>query len=452
MVFKSFRVKVIARLLLITVLIVIVIYFITKPYYYFTIGELIVLLIVLIIELIFFIEKGYRQISQMLESLKERDFNLKFKPVEKGFTFYQQAHILNELVQSYRDVRIDKEVHYQFLNLIVDQLNYGIICFDLNGDVRLANKAIKQLCGVNSINHISLVNRIDKGLSCEMETLKSGDEKLISVIKDGENFKYTISCSEIKLLEDRFKLVSLHNIHSTLQEHELDSHKKLIRILTHEIMNSVTPILSLSESMNENLRDDKGNVRELDKISKQEAEDIILGYEAIEIRSRALMRFVNDFRSLTRLPEPKLEVIQMDNFLRNILSLYRSEIDEKAIKCSVFLSPEINTVTADRSMLDQILINLLKNSIEALTDSFRPEITIESSIEQNHILIGITDNGKGISPDNLDKVFIPFFTTKKDGSGIGLSLSQYMMQLQGGAISVKSIQGFKTTFTLRFPR
>jgi two-component system, NtrC family, nitrogen regulation sensor histidine kinase NtrY len=450
--YKSFRIKVIGRLLLITSLIVVIIYFITKPYYYFTVGELIILTIALIIELVFFIEKGYRQIGQMLESLKERDFNLKFKPVEKGFVFHQQAQILNQLVQSYRDIRIDKEVHYQFLNLIVDQLSYGIICFDITGNVRLANRTLKQLCGINTINHISAVNRIDKNLSNEMEILSSGNEKLIEVFKDGENFKYTISCSDIRLLDERFKLVSLHNIHSTLQEHELNSHKKLIRILTHEIMNSVTPILSLSESMNENLKDDRGNFRELDKISKQEAEDIILGYEAIEIRSRALMRFVNDFRSLTRLPEPKLELISIDNLLKNILSLYRAELEDKQIKPNVFLSPEVEFLTADKVMLEQILINLLKNSIEALVGAFMPEIHIESTLEKDHVLITITDNGKGIPPEDLDKVFIPFFTTKKDGSGIGLSLSQYMMNLQGGTISVKSVQGLKTTFALRFPK
>jgi len=169
-----------------------------------------------------------------------------------------------------------------------------------------------------------------------MKKLKSGEEKLISILKEGENFKYTIACSEIRLLDDRYKLISLHNIQSTLQEHELDSHKKLIRILTHEIMNSVTPILSLSESMNENLKDEQGNFKRLDEISKLDGEDIILGYEAIEIRSRALMRFVNDFRSLTRLPEPRFELIPIDNLFQNILSLYRSEIEERGIKYNVY--------------------------------------------------------------------------------------------------------------------
>jgi signal transduction histidine kinase len=215
-------------------------------------------------------------------------------------------------------------------------------------------------------------------------------------------------------------------------------------------MNSVTPILSLSESMNENLKDELGNVKELNDISKQDAEDLILGYEAIEFRSRALMRFVNDFRSLTRLPEPKIEAVQVENLLRNVLSLYRSEIDEKGIKLSVYISPDIETILVDRAMLEQVLINLIKNSIEAFENTFKPEITIESLYIENSIAIVITDNGKGISPENLEKVFIPFFSTKKDGSGIGLSLSQHLIHLMGGTIGVKSIQGLKTSFSIRF--
>ena len=426
-------------------------YFISKPYYYFTVGELIIVLLALLVELVFFIEKGYRQISQMLESIKERDFSLEFKPVEDGFIFKRQAQVLNQLVKSYRDVRIDKELHYQFLNLIVDQLNYGIICFDTIGNVRLANKTLRQLCGVNAINHVSILKRLDKNLSNVVMSLKAGDEQLISVIKDGEMFKYTISCNDIKLLDDSFKLVSLHDIHSTLQEHELDSHKKLIRILTHEIMNSVTPILSLSESMNENLKDTQGNFKRLDEISEQDAKDIVLGYEAIEIRSRALMRFVNDFRSLTRIPEPKLESIQVDNLLKNILSLYRSEMEEKGVKYQVYLSPNVNEIYADRAMIEQIIINLIRNSIDALAKTNKPELSFETGTDGAFITLSVTDNGKGISSENLDKIFIPFFTTKKDGSGIGLSLSQYMMHLQGGTINVKSIENLKTTFILKIP-
>lgn len=441
----------IIRLLIIAILLSLIFYFSSKPYYYFTIGELIALTIVLMVEFIYFVEKGYRQITHMLESLKERDFTLRFNPVEKGNVFDNQAKILTQLMKTYQEIRIEKEAHYQFLNLIVDQLTYGIICFDSEGHVSLANKTIKDLCGVNEIANISILNRLDNVLSSELEHLKTGEERLISVVNEGELSKYAISCNEIKLLDKTYKLIAFHNLHSTLQEHELDSHKKLIRILTHEIMNSVTPILSLSEAMNENLQDERGNKRKLSDLSKIEVNDIMLGYEAIETRSRALMRFVNDFRSLTRLPKPQFESVSIENLFKNILSLYKATIDEKGIKLSIYISTSINNIYADRSMVEQIIINLLKNSVEALENTFRPIIIIEVTSEKNYILVTISDNGKGIPAEDLDKVFIPFFSTKKDGSGIGLSLSQHMMHLHEGTIHLKSVPGLKTTFTLRFP-
>jgi two-component system nitrogen regulation sensor histidine kinase NtrY len=175
MVFKTFRFKLIIRLLLITIVIALIAYFIARPFYYFTVGELSILVIALAVELIFYIEKGYKQVSQMLESIMERDFSLKFKPVEHGKVFHQQAQILTQLIQSYRDIRIEKEMHYQFLNLIVNQLNYGIICFDAIGKVSLANRAVNKLCEVNDITHISTLNKIDKNFSSILESIRSGE-------------------------------------------------------------------------------------------------------------------------------------------------------------------------------------------------------------------------------------------------------------------------------------
>lgn len=451
MVFKSFRYKIIIRLLIIVVLISLIFYFLTKPHYGFTAAELIIVVIALIIELIYFVEKGYKQVNQMLGALNEKDFTLRFKPVERGSVFNDQAKILSNLMKVYQDVKIEKEMHYQFLQLIVDQLSYGITCFDVEGHVSLANKTVLKLCGVNEISNVSILNRIDSNLGKEISSLKTGDERLVTVINEGEISKYTISCSEIKLLDKTYKLVTFHNLSSSFQELELDSHKKLIRILTHEIMNSVTPILSLSEAMNENLKDEKGNKRDLKDLSKVEEEDIILGNEAIETRSRALMRFVNDFRSLSRLPDPKLELINIEELFKNIISLYKSTVEEKGIKLSLFISTSINQLYADKAMVEQVAINLLKNSVEALANIFRPEIVVDVNSDNKFLLISFSDNGKGIIADDLDKVFVPFYSTKHEGSGIGLSLSQQVMFLHGGSIQVKSIPNLKTTFTLRFP-
>jgi len=451
MAFNSFRYKVIVRLIILAILISLIFYFLTKPNYGFTAAELIVIAIALIAEFIHFVEKGHRQINKMLEALKEKDFTLRFKPVEKGSVFDEQAKILSYLMNVYQDIRIEKEMHYQFLKLIVDQLSYGIVCFDENGRISLVNTSMLNLCGVSQMNNISVLNRVDASLSQFILSLKTGDEKLFIVVKEGEISKYSISCSEIKLVDKVYKLLAFHNLYSSLKEIELDSHKKLIRILTHEIMNSVTPILSLSEAMNENLKNEKGNRRDLKELTEPEVEDFVLGYEAIEIRSRALMRFVNDFRSLTRLPEPKIELIIIEEFFKSIFSLYKVSMEEKGIKLSLFAPTAIGTFYADRAMVEQVVINLLKNSVEALDNSFRPEIVVDVNPDDKFLSISFSDNGKGIASEDLDKVFIPFYTTKREGSGIGLSLSQQIMHLHNGSIWVKSIPNLRTTFTLKFP-
>lgn len=451
MIFRTFRFAIAIRLILIAATIFAIVYFIQKPYYYFTTGELIVFAIFLIGEMVYFVERGYRQINHMLEAVKERDFNLQFKAVERGTLFENQALLLTQLMRAYREVRIEKELHFQFLTHIVDRLSYGIVCFDSEGRVHVANQAIKRLCGVNGLSSISGIGSIDEKLMREVLQLKPNEEKLVSVVKGGEVLKLSISGGNLKLLDKEYKLVTIHNIQSTLQEHELDSQKKLIRILTHEIMNSVTPILSLSESINETLIHGQRGKCGLQLLTEQECSDIIQGYKAIEVRSRALMRFVTDFRSLTRLPEPKFTTIKVDELVNDVLLLYKPLLDERQIKASYVADRMVDAICADREMAEQVLINLLKNAVEALENTPRPEINIETSIDDSRVTISVSDNGRGISPENLDKVFIPFYSTKKDGSGIGLSLSQQIMHALRGSIAVKSVQGLGTTVLLRFP-
>jgi len=451
MIYRTFRFGIAIRLILLVATIFAVAYFVQKPYYYFTTGELIVLAIILIVEMVHFVERGYRQINHMLEAVKERDFNLQFKAVERGTLFENQALLLTQLMRAYHEVRIEKELHFQFLTHIVDRLSYGIVCFDSEGRVHVANRAIKRLCGVNGLSNISGIGSIDEKLMHEVLQLNPNEEKLVSVVKGGEVLKLSVSGGHLKLLDKEYKLVTIHNIQSPLQEHELDSHKKLIRILTHEIMNSATPILSLSESINETLNHWHGEKPSLQQLTEQECIDIIQGYKAIELRSRALMRFVHDFRSLTRLPEPKLSTIKVDELVNGVLLLYKPLFDERQIKASYMADRMVDTIYADREMAEQVLINLLRNAMEALENTPRPAIDIETSIDDNRVAISVSDNGRGISPENLDKVFIPFYSTKKSGSGIGLSLSQQIMYLLRGSITVKSVPGVGTTMLLRFP-
>lgn len=449
--FKLFRVKIISRIILLGATIGGFTYFIQKKDYYFTSLELLILAILLAIELIYFIEKGYRQLNGMLQSVKEKDFNISFKPAEKDGIFVTLARLLNELTEGYREVRIEKEVHYQFLNHIVDHVNQVLVCFDLEGKVILANLASRKLLKGSEIKHISSFEVLDPQLPSILQQLVEGQEKVIAFTHKGERVQYAITSSSIKLLDKQSKLVVMHDISQPLREQELESYRKLIRVLTHEIMNSVTPILSLSEAMNDTLRFPDTSTRPLSDLTQQESIDLAEGYQAIETRSRALMRFVNDFRSLTKLPEPNIAPIDVDGLIKPIASLFKPILDNKGIKSSLIIDRAVNSLMVDKDLIEQVLINLIKNAIDALEGISTAQIDVEVYASEGKTIVTVSDNGIGITPESLDSVFVPFYSTKAEGSGIGLSLSLQIMRLHSGTIKLKSTPGQGSVFMLIFP-
>ncbi|HOP04368.1 MAG TPA: ATP-binding protein [Tenuifilaceae bacterium] len=451
MVFKSFRIKIIFRILLLAGVLSAFIFFVQKPNYYFTSGELMLVAILLIAELIYFVEKGYRQLNHMLQSVKEKDFSLTFNPVENNSTLSQLSGLLNELTEAYRKVRIEKELHYQFLNHLVNQIRFAIVCFDENGNITLANKAAQSLVSLSTISNISSFRKLNSGLPSLLQSLKPIDDRLITFQVNGEIKKFSVTCTSIKLLEQELRIVAFHDIGEPLKKQELESYRKLIRVLTHEIMNSVTPILSLSEAMTENFMEKKNNTNLANTLTEQEITDIFDGYQAIEVRSRALMRFVNDFRSITKLPTPHFKTVNVLEMLNTILNLFKPNFESNCISVNVCQSAQVNSIEADKDLLEQAIINLLKNAMEATGEASNPEIEICLSESSGIFSISITDNGKGIDLDEQEKVFIPFFSTKREGSGIGLTISQEIARLHNGAIKLKSITGKFTTFSINIP-
>ena len=426
-------------------------YFIQLSEYYFTCIALLILITILAIELIHFIEKGYRQLNSMLQSVKEKDFNTSFNEAASGEIFTDLARLLNELTTSYRETRIEKEAHYQFLNHIVDQVAQAMVCFDEQGKVLLSNLASRKMLGQLKIEHITDFSYLDTTLPEQLTELGSGQQKVISFTHQGELLRYSVTCSSIRLLNKQSKLIVMYDISQPLREQEIESYRKLVRVLTHEIMNSVTPILSLSETMNETLLLPDNSPRPLSDLTPQESLDIADGYKAIEIRSRSLMRFVNDFRSLTKLPKPNLISIDIEKLAEPIITLLKPILNAKGINFCMIIGKSARTVYADKDLLEQVVINLIKNSIDALEGAKQPEICIETKATGNNMVVAISDNGSGISPDNIENIFVPFFSTKAQGSGIGLSLSQQIMKLHNGSISFKSNKGNGTTFFLNFP-
>ncbi|MBN1989485.1 MAG: HAMP domain-containing histidine kinase [Bacteroidales bacterium] len=448
--FKSFRFRLVLRIILITIAILGFLHFAGKPGYVFTSIEFGVFTLILVVELILFVEKGYRQVIQMLSSVKEKDYNISFSPAHKSYIFENLSSVLNSLVSSHKQVRIERELHYQFLNHIVDQLSSGIVCFDLQGQVTLSNRALRNTLGVKYIRNTSSFSAISPTFPLILHDLKAGEERLFSFVHKGELKRFFLSCSRIKLLDKDYILVSMQNMNTPIQEAENESYKRLIRVLTHEIMNSVTPILSLSQSMNDMFNYSRSSSTQ--GLSEQELEHVVAGYEAIALRSKSLMRFVTDFKSLSQLPKPNIASIPIELLFRNIRSLFAGTLSNKAIDFTLQVSPGASHITADQELIEQALINLIKNAIEALAcGTQQPKLVVAADQVQGYSILSITDNGCGIAPTAFDQIFVPFFTTKQNGSGIGLSLSRQIAQLHGGTIVFRSVPNVATTFAIRIP-
>ncbi|HRX01316.1 MAG TPA: HAMP domain-containing sensor histidine kinase, partial [Cyclobacteriaceae bacterium] len=254
------------------------------------------------------------------------------------------------------------------------------------------------------------------------------------------------------ILDKPHKLITFQDINSEIEQKEIEAWHKLIRILTHEIMNSVTPIASLTETMQTLLEDKNGNQRKAQEISDETIKDILFSLKTIHKRSEGLLSFVDTYRKLTKIPQPTLETFHVRDMLEQISTLMHHHLKGTSVKFEVNATPTDLLVHADPKLIEQVVINLVTNSIHALENKPDGLITLNAYEENNRIVVEVSDNGKGIPEKELEEIFVPFFSTKKEGSGIGLSLSKQIMSLHGGTIKVKSQPGVGTSFFLNFKR
>lgn len=447
--FKNLRFSVIVRV----ILLISTIFLLASTYYksenqvnVFFISLAVVIQVYLLIRTL---EKSNREISNFLNSIKYDDFTATYPEKGNSASVDQLYREFNSVIKKFREIRADKEANYHYFRTIVQHVGIGLITFNKKGDVQIINSAAKKLIGIEGIQNIYELSKVSPKLVESLVKLKTGGSDLINFTQEGSNTQLSIYVIELILRGEEFKLVSVQNIQSELEEKEMEAWQNLIRVLTHEIMNSVTPLSSLAATVRDNLVD---NIEDDVPIEKEELEDIYLAVQTIERRSQGLIRFVSDFRNLTKIPQPKLATESIRRVLDYIHVLLKHELEQKKIKLSLAVEPIELKFIVDKELIDQVLINILQNAIHALQENTEERhIMIRAFVnEYNRPTIVIRDNGCGIDEEALAKVFIPFFTTKKQGSGIGLSLSKQIMRKHGGGISVKSVMNEGTEFTLRF--
>jgi signal transduction histidine kinase len=407
------------------------------------------ILIVETLEIVWYLNRTNRQLAQFFSSLSDRASSLKFDGFESDSSFRDLSLRLEQISKLFQKERREKEAQHNYLNYLVEQIGVGIITFRDDGRIDLINPAAKTIFADRNIPEIASLNKYNPEFEKLIRDLELNEKALIRIIVKDELFYLTVQKSLFKLEDKFYWLISFQDINSELDKKELDAWQKIIRVLTHEIMSSISPVTSLSEHLLNKIQDpNKSGI--VKKPDGKLMEDLGEGLEIIKTRGEGLMEFVKHYHSLTHLPTPVLEEVQLGPFLEKILSLIDPECKKNNISLMLEIREPIQT-SIDPQLIEQVLLNLIRNSIQALEGiGSGKSISIFADSDVTGIQVSIRDNGCGIDIDNMDNIFIPFYTTRTKGSGIGLSFAKQIMRLHNGQISVKSDKGKGAEFILRF--
>jgi two-component system nitrogen regulation sensor histidine kinase NtrY len=405
------------------------------------------LVIYSVLDLIRFNKKAQDEVNQFVESIHYRDFSRHFdvrkapnelKPLRKGF---------NDINTTFKLISRERETQYHYLQKILELVDTGILSYEQEtGEISWINEAFKSLISIPYLKTIHSLEKREPALYKDVVRLKPGDSKVLSITRDQQQVKMLVTASIMRSDEKMYKLIAFQNVSEALDETESKAWSKLLNVMTHEIMNSVAPISSLADTLKNRLQSPEIT----ENLEGVDLEDISLGIDTIKRRSEGLLKFTESYRSLNKITKLDLDKILVRNMFENLASLMRPTLEKKNIELEIILRDPALGIEADINLLDQVMINLLVNAIEAVKDKEEPRITLSAEVQNNRTLVKVMDNGLGMPPELLDKIFIPFFSTRKTGSGIGLSLCKQIMLLHKGNIQAQSTEGKGSAFILQF--
>lgn len=444
----DYKIGLLGRILVFATTIFILAYSILNESGVFVISLLIILVVAQIVFLVRYAESSFKKVRQFLNNIKLSNYSTSY-PVKFDGTEIDDLHIeFNAILAKLREDQLEKEANYHYFRTVFQHLSIGLITFEEDGSIQILNTAAKRMLNIQQLNHIEEISKVNKELHYAIHHLRTGGSELIKIVHPDGIMQLSVYVIELVLRDVKFKLVSLQNIQSELEEKEMEAWQNLVRVLTHEIMNSIAPISSLAAT----IREDIASKHKRDEaVFMEDLDDYLMGISTIEKRSEGLINFVSDFRSLAHIPNPKFTAIQIADLFERVKLLLKTQLESHQIKMTCSIAPADLLLFADCSLIEQVMINLTQNAIHAVEDSLVKNIFLNAYIDENgKIIIEVTDSGKGIEEEALSKIFIPFFTTKKKGSGIGLSLSKQILRRHKGNIQVKSKIEEGTTFKLIF--
>lgn len=447
---NNFRLHVVARIAALLANIALLVWSLLNTAWQVTPLASAVVLVLQIAELVYFVETSNRHFTAFLESIAVHDFSQRHNLAGKGASFEALGRAFNQIVQVLQQLNAERAAQHQLLEALIEHVGIALLCIDANGRVTLMNRAAQRLFNVPYVHNAFALAKVDSQLPVLVQQATRGESQLINLVLGGQPQPLSMFTTKFELLGASYSLVSLQNIRDELESRELDSWQKLIRVLTHEIMNSVTPIVSLSAVIKQALVGADGQFSTA-VLGDDERMDLVRSLVAIETRGKGLVSFVQSYNSLANVPKPYFTDVPVAALLERVRALLQHDMERAGITLQTRCEPPHLGIRADLQQVEQILINLLKNAREALDGRTDGRIAIDAvPWREGEVRIVVSDNGGGIAADKLQDVFVPFYTSKKEGSGIGLSISRQLMLANKGHISVSSHQAQGTEFTLVF--
>jgi two-component system, NtrC family, nitrogen regulation sensor histidine kinase NtrY len=429
----------------------------------------VLVLIFQIFNFVQFINKTNIELSQFIEAVQYRDFSLQFTEKNAPVSVRQLRRAFNQINSTFKQLSSEREEQYQYLQKILELVDTGILSYNKTGEVGWINESFKRMLNVPYLRNISALEKRENAVYQAIMSLENGDSQLVKI-----NQKQVL-LAKTTFINDGIEtsLIAFQNVNEAIEDTEAQAYQKLLRVMTHEIMNSVAPIASLAETMEKALRGRKGgkeegrqeleeegrkgemqegkNYHSENDLDSEHLADITLGISTIRKRSENLLKFADTYRQLAKVSMTSFSEFYVRDLFEGVEILLENQLERHQIEFDVVIKDFNMTIEGDMVLIEQVLINLIINAIDAVKSQSTPNVTLTAFVNQEErAVIEVRDNGVGMSAELMDKIFVPFFTSKANGSGIGLSLSKQIMTLHKGTITVNSTEGKGTIFRLGF--
>jgi len=468
--FKRFSLLITARTVLAMLTLILLTQAIIHDGYHATILLLCIVLIIQFSELVRFISKTNAELVRFFDAVRHADFSQRFELKAMGTGFEDLGSTFSDILQRIQQVRSNQETELRQIKAIIEHVPVPLLSINQNGKITLWNNSVRRLFGSNAVSHIDDMAQFDENFPKKLKSILAGEKTLVNITIDDMEHKLIISATEVITASHRETLLSMQDIQSELAIAQLQAWQDLVSVLTHEIMNSITPVASLAKTAVDLVEDVQEKAQALPVISAgvtsaenkniseqayeeitEELEDILGAVKTVARRSDGLMQFVTSYRRLTRLPSPNKKVMQVATLFSHVETLTKQDWQEKGIELTSNITPQALDIFVDADMIEQILINLLQNAAQALSHTPSAKVDLSAFLNlRGHVVIEVADNGKGIVPENIQQIFVPFFTTKKEGSGVGLALTRQVMLAHNGKVAVRNNEQGGATFSLTF--